>query len=77
MPPCRLMKLCSLAARSSDILEGSLWYHFKSKKDLLVEHIKLFQSSFETNIENLKVGDKIKVWNRTEPDKRGEEEDED
>ena len=45
-------------AKSSDVLEGSLWYHFKSKKDLLVEHIKLFQSSFETNIENLKVGDK-------------------
>ena len=45
-------------AKSSDVLEGSLWYHFKSKKDLLVEHIKLIQSSFETNIENLKVGDK-------------------
>ena len=45
-------------AKSSDVLEGSLWYHFKSKKDLLIEHIKLFQSSFETNIENLKVGDK-------------------
>ena len=45
-------------AKSSNVLEGSLWYHFKSKKDLLVEHIKLFQSSFETNIENLKVGDK-------------------
>ena len=28
-------------------------------------------------IEGIKVSDKIKVWNRTEPDKRGEEEDED
>ena len=28
-------------AKSSNVLEGSLWYHFKSKKDLLVEHIKL------------------------------------
>ena len=45
-------------AKSSDVLEGSLWYHFKSKKDLLVEHIKLFESSFKTNIENLKVGNK-------------------
>ena len=40
-------------AKSSNVLEGSLWYHFKSKKDLLVEHIKLFESSFKTNIENL------------------------
>ena len=45
-------------AKSSDVLEGSLWYHFKSKKDLLIEHIKLFESSFKTNIENLKVGNK-------------------
>jgi len=28
-------------------------------------------------IEGIKVSDKIKVWNRTEPDKRGEDEDED
>ena len=45
-------------AKSSDVLEGSLWYHFKSKKDLLVAHIELFESSFKTNIENLKVGNK-------------------
>lgn len=45
-------------AKSSDVLEGSLWYHFKSKKDLLVAHIELFELSFKTNIENLKVGNK-------------------
>ena len=45
-------------AKSSDVLEGSLWYHFKSKKNLLIEHIRLFESSFETSIENLKVGNK-------------------
>ena len=45
-------------AKSSDVLEGSLWYHFKSKKDLLVAHIELFESSFKTNIENLKIGNK-------------------
>jgi len=45
-------------AKSSNVLEGSLWYHFKSKKDLLVAHIELFESSFKTNIENLKVGNK-------------------
>ncbi len=27
-------------AKTSNVLEGYLWYHFKSKKDLLVEHIK-------------------------------------
>ena len=45
-------------AKSSNVLEGSLWYHFKSKKDLLVAHIELFESSFKTNIENLKIGNK-------------------
>jgi len=45
-------------AKSSDVLEGSLWYHFKSKKNLLVAHIELFESSFKTNIENLKIGNK-------------------
>ena len=45
-------------AKSSDVLEGSLWYHFNSKKDLLIEHIKLFRSLFESSIETLKVNDK-------------------
>ena len=51
---------------------------YRPSQDLGFESIR--QRANEVNaeiIEGIKVGDKIKVWNRTEPDKRGEEEDED
>ncbi len=48
-------------AKSSNVLEGSLWYHFNSKKDLLIEHLNLFSSSLKTSLKNLKDGDKKRV----------------
>lgn len=36
----------SLIAKKSQVLEGSLWYHFPSKKDLLVVHMEDFLTSF-------------------------------
>ena len=34
------------------VLEGSLWYHFRTKKDILTAHIELLQQVFEgTNID--------------------------
>jgi|TARA_B110001450_G_C17570973_1_gene460765 AcrR family transcriptional regulator len=48
-------------AKSSEVLEGSLWYHFKFKKDLLFEHINLFELSFRKDLENLKDGNKKNV----------------
>ena len=34
-------------AEHAEILEGTLWYHFPSKKDILSAHIKLLQLIFE------------------------------
>ena len=36
----------NLIAKKSDILEGSLWYHFNSKQDLASVHTELFIDSF-------------------------------
>lgn len=33
-------------AKHTDILEGSLWYHFNSKKDILSAHIQLLEKIF-------------------------------
>ena len=32
----------NLIAKKSDVLEGSLWYHFNSKNDIVKVHIKNF-----------------------------------
>ena len=32
----------SLIAKKSDILEGSLWYHFNSKSDIVSVHLEIF-----------------------------------
>ena len=37
----------SLIAKKSDILEGSLWYHFNSKNDLVSVHAELFLDYFK------------------------------
>lgn len=37
----------SLIAKKSDILEGSLWYHFNSKSDLVSVHTELFLDYFK------------------------------
>jgi len=36
----------NLIAKKSDVLEGSLWYHFNSKNDLVSVHAGLFKDSF-------------------------------
>ena len=36
----------NLIAKNSDVLEGSLWYHFNSKHDLVSVHADLFLDSF-------------------------------
>lgn len=41
----------SIAERAG-VLEGSLWYHFRTKKDILLAHIELLQQVFEgTNLD--------------------------
>ena len=41
----------SIAERAG-VLEGSLWYHFRTKKDILMAHIELLQQVFEgTNLD--------------------------
>ena len=34
-------------AEQSGVLEGSLWYHFRTKKDILAAHIELLQQVFQ------------------------------
>ena len=34
-------------AEKSGVLEGSLWYHFRTKKDILLAHIELLEQVFE------------------------------
>ena len=36
----------NIIAKRSDVLEGSLWYHFNSKNDLVSVHLGLFEESF-------------------------------
>ena len=36
----------SLISKKSGVLEGSLWYHFNSKYDLVAVHTELFLNSF-------------------------------
>jgi AcrR family transcriptional regulator len=43
-------------AKHANVLEGSLWYHFNTKKDLLAEHVKILTEVF--SIENKTVGSK-------------------
>ena len=39
-------------AEKAGVLEGSLWYHFRTKKDILLAHIALLQQVFEgTNLD--------------------------
>ena len=41
----------SSLASASDVLEGTLWYHFKSKKNLVESHIDLFDKNFKDEID--------------------------
>lgn len=40
-------------SKKCDILEGTLWYHFNSKKNILNAHIDLFQKMFMEQIKNI------------------------
>ena len=44
----------ALIAKHADVLEGSLWYHFNTKKDILTEHLKILSLLFSK--ENKKEG---------------------
>ena len=44
----------ALIAKHADVLEGSLWYHFNTKKDILIEHLKILSLLFSK--ENKKEG---------------------
>ena len=41
----------SLLASSARVREGTLWYHFKSKKSLVESHIELFTANFDLELE--------------------------
>jgi len=41
----------SLLASSAKVREGTLWYHFKSKKSLVESHIELFTANFDLELE--------------------------
>ena len=43
----------SSIANKTDILEGTLWYHFNSKKDILSEHIRLLEQVFLVKVKKL------------------------
>ena len=41
----------SLLASSSKVREGTLWYHFKSKKSLVESHIELFKNNIDVELD--------------------------
>ena len=40
-------------SKECNILEGTLWYHFNSKKNILSAHIDLFKKMFLEQIKNI------------------------
>lgn len=43
----------SLISKQCDILEGTLWYHFNSKKKILFTHIDFFEKLFNERTKNV------------------------
>ena len=43
----------SLLASSTKVREGTLWYHFKSKKSLVESHIDLFKANIDQNLDKV------------------------
>lgn len=43
----------SSIANKTDVLEGTLWYHFNTKKDILSEHIRLLEQVFFMKNQNV------------------------
>ena len=44
----------SSLACSAKVLEGTLWYHFKSKKNLVESHLDLFDKNFSLDLQAYK-----------------------
>ncbi len=47
----------SLLASSAQVREGTLWYHFKSKKSLVESHIELFKTNIDLELETINKND--------------------
>ena len=43
----------SLLASSTKVREGTLWYHFKSKKSLVESHIDLFKANIDWQLDKV------------------------
>ena len=43
----------SLLASSAKVREGTLWYHFKSKKSLVESHIDLFKANIDQRLDTV------------------------
>ena len=43
----------SLLASSAKVREGTLWYHFKSKKSLVESHIDLFEANIDQRLDTV------------------------
>ena len=55
------MSTTSSIAQKTNILEGSLWYHFNSKNDLVAKHLSLFSDLYFKRMSNTKKNSHIKV----------------
>tara|TARA_B110000014_G_scaffold198281_1_gene147448 strand:+ start:39 stop:653 length:615 start_codon:yes stop_codon:yes gene_type:complete len=51
----------SLIAKKTDILEGSLWYHFNSKLDIVSAHLDLFLDSYSKQKINTEKNNSVEV----------------
>ncbi|MEN7343054.1 MAG: TetR/AcrR family transcriptional regulator [Pseudomonadota bacterium] len=51
----------SAIANACDILEGSLWYHFPAKKDILHAHVSAFGEQFDNEIKSTESADARQV----------------
>ena len=55
------MSTTSTIAEKSDVLEGSLWYHFNSKTDIVSKHLTTFLDSYNHhNLSTIKISPLIK-----------------
>lgn len=55
------MSTTSSIAKKSNVLEGSLWYHFNSKNDIVAKHLSLFSGLYSNQKANTKKNNHLKV----------------
>ena len=48
-------------AEAAEVLQGTLWYHFNAKEDILQVHLQCFQDAFETTNQGSKSQDPNEV----------------